>query len=189
MYDEIMSVCPSHDPTYADLTSLSFLLCIMYESLRLFPFAGSISQITSTTSLLSNKYPLPESTVLTIDFINHHRNTRIWGPSAAAFNPSRFDNRSEQRGEVTYADGRIKFPAKGAFIMFGEGPRACLGRRFAEAEYVTALAMVGKEFQVGLQGGWSEEMVWEALRRGKQGLTIRMAREVPIKLTRRTKAG
>jgi cytochrome P450 len=41
-------------------------------------------------------------------------------------------------------------PARGAFIPFSEGFRACLGRRFAQVEVLTALAVIFTQYSVEL---------------------------------------
>lgn len=68
--------------------------------------------------------------------VNTQRNEKYWGDKADEFIPSRFDNRnpgseSNNSRTVTYMDGKIKLPAKGTFIIFGDGPRACLGTSHA----------------------------------------------------------
>jgi len=41
-------------------------------------------------------------------------------------------------------------PAKGAYIPFSDGPRACLGRRFAQVEILAALAVIFQKYSVEL---------------------------------------
>ncbi|KAF7505768.1 hypothetical protein GJ744_000439 [Endocarpon pusillum] len=41
-------------------------------------------------------------------------------------------------------------PPKGAFIAFSEGPRSCLGRRFAQVEALGALAVIFSQYSVEL---------------------------------------
>lgn len=41
-------------------------------------------------------------------------------------------------------------PARGAYIPFSDGQRACLGRRFAQVEALTVLAVIFKEYSVEL---------------------------------------
>lgn len=41
-------------------------------------------------------------------------------------------------------------PARGAYLPFSDGQRACLGRRFAQVEVLTVLAVIFKEYSVEL---------------------------------------
>jgi cytochrome P450 len=136
MFNEIDSVCGDHPPQFTDLQNLIYPLCVMYEILRLFPFSGFVAQMPDRDQMLLGKYWIPKDTVISFDFVNTQRNEKYWGDKADEFIPSRFDNRnpdseSNNSRTVTYMDGKIKFPGKGTFIIFGDGPRACLGTSHA----------------------------------------------------------
>lgn len=60
-----------------------------------------------------------------------------------------------------------------------------VGRRFAEAEFVTALAMLTKRYVIELEEGWTREMVWDALNSSYQVLTMRIGRNVPLVFRKR----
>jgi cytochrome P450 len=59
---------------------------------------------------------------------------------------------SEDPGPDTVSDTSASLyrPPKGAFIPFSEGFRACLGRRFAQIEIMTALAVIFSQYSVEL---------------------------------------
>ena len=128
VYGEIQSVCSTHVPEYLDLSKLVYCLCVMYETMRLFPIIGSLNLTVSSPhdEILSGKYPVPKDAAIGIDLYCLHRNENYWGHTANEFDPSRFDNRAPTEGWYS-ADGKIKMPARGAWWGFSEGPRACLG--------------------------------------------------------------
>lgn len=128
VYSEIQSVCPRGAPEYSDLTKLNYCLCVMYETMRLFPVIGSLNLTVSSPhdETLLGKYLVPKDARIGIDLYCLHRNENYWGPTANDFDPSRFDNRIPTEGWYT-ADGKIKMPVRGAWWGFSEGPRACLG--------------------------------------------------------------
>lgn len=45
---------------------------------------------------------------------------------------------------------RLRFPTKGSFIPFSDGQRSCLGKRFAQIEILTALAVIFSQHSVEL---------------------------------------
>lgn len=45
---------------------------------------------------------------------------------------------------------RLRFPIKGSFIPFSDGQRSCLGKRFAQIEILTALAVIFSQCSVEL---------------------------------------
>lgn len=67
----------------------------------------------------------------------HNRDPKYY-PNPEVFNPERF-NEEEQRNRH-----------KGTYLGFGEGPRLCLGQRFAIAQIKVALAYVIQNFHIKL---------------------------------------
>lgn len=74
----------------------------------------------------------------------------------------RLSTRNESRGVSTKIDDDLSNgstadtsdahfrPIRGAYIPFSDGQRACLGRRFAQVEVLTVLAIIFKEYSVEL---------------------------------------
>lgn len=48
---------------------------------------------------------------------------------------------------------------RGTFLSFSDGSRACLGRKFAQAEYVAFLVAVLREWRIELRGDMGKEEV------------------------------
>lgn len=58
-------------------------------------------------------------------------------------------------------------PPRGAFIPFSEGPRSCLGRKFAQAELFVALALIFKSYSVELATDeWANDQAVDAMKVG-----------------------
>jgi cytochrome P450 len=131
---EVQQVCGDQLPTYEDLSNLVYPLCIMFETLRLFPIIAGIPKCTVQDEMLLGKYYVPKNTTLVFDVVQLQRNSKYWGDDADEFNPSRFDGRfgkdTCQEDLSDERNAKIKFPVKGAFCPFSEGPRACLGTPF-----------------------------------------------------------
>ena len=56
----------------------------------------------------------------------------------------------EQETETEASPLNLYRPHKGAYIPFSEGPRSCLGRRFAQVEILVALALIFSQYSVEL---------------------------------------
>ncbi len=66
---------------------------------------------------------------------------------------------------------------KFAFTPFSEGPRMCLGRRFAEVEFMTVLCAIVQQFEVGVPKGVDEAALLETT------VLLTLRNKNPAKLT------
>lgn len=124
LFQEICTVCGDELPTMSQHADLVYTTCVLYETIRLFPLVIALVQRTPSDQMFQGKYLVPEGTAVALDMCNTERNPNYW-ERPDEFLPERFDGRDNPKGE--YVEGKIKFPVKGAFIGFGDGPRACLG--------------------------------------------------------------
>jgi cytochrome P450 len=138
LVSEIHEICGDRIPTYDDFTNFVYPLCVMFETLRLFPPVVGIPKCTvNGEQTLLGKYYIPKNATVMYDVINLHRNIKYWDDDAESFNPSRFDGRTSLVDKVDKQDTgddapgatleKIKMPRRGAFIPFSEGARSCLG--------------------------------------------------------------
>ncbi len=67
-----------------------------------------------------------------------HYDPKVWGDDADVFRPERF------------LDGAWDRLPKNSWKAFGDGPRACIGRIFAEQEMIMIVALILQKFQVEL---------------------------------------
>ena len=129
LYKEIQKVIGDRLPDYNGIANLHYALCVMYETMRLFPVIGSLNAMVAErkdTSLLG-KYDVPHEARLGMDFWCVHRNEKYWGETVNHFDPSRFDMRTGENKDWYSPDGKVHIPVRGAWFGFSEGPRACIG--------------------------------------------------------------
>jgi len=205
----------------------------MNEELRLIPPVVSIPKCTKTAQPLtldSRRVVVPANTFVNLLSVASHRDPKYWLSGTQAndlndFRPERWLVKSDQheQHDAATSDGEdyggpqgediastLLRPKKGSYYPFSEGPRACLGRRFAQVEVLAVLAMVFKDYSVELAvdefatdeevqrmpvGGGERRAVWEKARKRATGLlkdgmgtiiTIQMRDgTVPLRLVRK----
>ena len=104
---------------------------------------------------------LPPSTSVTINVQALHTDPGIWGPDALEWKPSRWlepSNKSHGHADSLRAETLIE-PEAGSFIPWADGPRACVGKKFSQVEFVAVLAVLFQQYRVRpvLKEGESEE--------------------------------
>ncbi|WZZ91650.1 cytochrome P450 81C13-like [Brassica napus] len=100
----------------SDLSSLPYLRCVIYETLRLYPVAPLLLPHCSSKRFNLGNYELPENTMLFVNAWDVHRNGELW-EDGDVFKPERFE------GFLGDRDGY-------RFLPFGVGRRACPGAGF-----------------------------------------------------------
>lgn len=94
-------------------------------------------------------------------------------------------NGSAMDSNTTSSYGILK-PAKGTFLPFSEGGRACSGKKFASVEFVAVLFTLLREHRVEVAEGWSAERVKKILGGRKAGaLTLQPPEAIPLKFVKR----
>ncbi|KAF8494795.1 cytochrome P450 [Gautieria morchelliformis] len=143
LYQQIISLVPTNEnPTYEQMSALTYPLAVLYETLRLFPSAPVIPKYSAEDTTLPTLRPdgsmdsivVPKDTVLILNPPGLHYNPRIW-PDPMTFKPSRF----------------LGDWPKDAFLPFSGGARACLGRRFSEIESVAILTLIVRRYRIELK--------------------------------------
>jgi cytochrome P450 len=107
----------------ADLGQLELLDRVVAETLRLYPPAWLFDR-SPIEDIEINGYRIPRGGNVLLSPWVVHRDPRVWD-AADEFRPDRF------AGGV---------PPREAYLPFGDGPRICVGNRFAEAEIRIVLA-------------------------------------------------
>ncbi len=142
------------DPTNPDaetLSDLPYLTSVIYESLRLFPPIGQLvnRQASEDVFLGGGDIVIPKGTYIGYNCSSTNRDPGAWGPTADAFDPSRWGE-STQAIQKQYRARR----ARAEFISFHGGRRACLGEKFALIQMRVTLAALVGEFSWGLDPTW-----------------------------------
>ncbi|KAL5522930.1 hypothetical protein ACEPAF_1197 [Sanghuangporus sanghuang] len=181
LYQHIMSVLPDKRlPTYEDMSSLSYVLAVFYETLRLFPPVATIPKKSAedTTLVTTNSagekivVPVPKGASVTLHTPGLHYNPRYW-KDPYEFRPQRF----------------MEDWPRDAFLPFSGGARSCIGRRFSETESLAILAVLMARYRVETKeepqfAGETFDQRRERLLKVKAGITSTPVR-VPLVFKRR----
>ncbi|KAF6841591.1 cytochrome p450 [Colletotrichum plurivorum] len=140
----------------ADLSQedMPYLTSVIYECLRLFPPIGQlINRRAAASCLLGSELVIPEGTYLGYHCRSTNCDPAAWGPDCEQFNPARWGVASDAI-QQNYRRRR----ARGEFISFHGGRRACLGERFAMLEMRATLVRLVRTFRWSLDPTWVERM-------------------------------
>ena len=164
---------------------------------------------------------VPEKTLCCLDYTAAFRNPKTWpgrnmsserrarlhNSPALDFDPSRWLKTGHDDDETTsaaeeYSDEDGSSPTAPLLFPFGQGPRTCPGRMFAQVEMTAALATILKDYTLQLvvdqrvrqRCGNDEKAAWEETRdealktlfdKIQTNITIELEAELPIQLVRR----
>jgi len=127
--DEIREVCGVKGPDYDDVNRLPYLQAIIHEVLRLYPSVPINPKFPDNDDTLPDGTFVPRGTAVFYNSYAMGRCKSIWGEDAKEFRPERWL-------EMTTMPSNYSYP------VFHAGPRECLGRRLAQVEMKTCLAML-----------------------------------------------
>ncbi|KAJ7031952.1 cytochrome P450 [Mycena alexandri] len=150
--DELLKL--GGDLTWEELTShTTFLDAVTSEILRLHPPLAETSRIATEDDILPLSKPLEtasgvmvdsvfvsKGSVVAISFESINRSVAFWGPDAKVFNPSRWLNENVDEFRAREIQGYRHM------LTFSDGPRMCLGRVFALAEFKAVLSVLVRNF-------------------------------------------
>jgi len=181
LYEHIKSVIPDgRMPTYDDMPKLTYAMAVFNETLRMFPPVVIIPKYAEEDTFFTTKnskgenitVTVPKGTYISINTPGLHYNPRYW-KDPHKFDPSRF----------------LGDWPRDAFLPFSGGPRACLGRKFAETEAMVVLAYSILRYKVTVTeeprfAGETFEQRKERVLRAENRLTLTPIR-LPLTFTRR----
>lgn len=121
---EVDSVLVSGTVTpFAQVRALPYLDAVLNETMRLHSVLGiglPREVLPRSKGVYLDSFYFPPGTVLSVPIYAIHRSKDIWGQDANDFRPERWEKLSDRQ--------------KTAFMPFGHGPAACVGRNLAEVE-------------------------------------------------------
>ncbi|XP_076684083.1 uncharacterized protein LOC143377056 [Andrena cerasifolii] len=120
LHNEIQAVIEEHgDLTYNAVNDMTYLHKVIYETMRKYPAIVLLNRIcTKETQLENTNFSIPSGTQIVIPIRGIHMDPNIF-PEPKKFDPERF------------SEENIKTRHPYAYLPFGEGPRICIGMRFA----------------------------------------------------------
>jgi cytochrome P450 len=122
---------PKSTVTAAEVDNISYLHAVCNEVFRFTPPVSLTMRTTANDSTILNQ-PIPKGTTIILSPQAVNLNPQLWGEDAAQFNPERWmgSGRANSGGaESNYA-----------LLTFLHGPRSCIGKDFAKAEFAVLLA-------------------------------------------------
>jgi len=133
-YAEVDAVLPGDaPPVYADLARMPVLDRILKETLRLWPTAPAFAVAPFADEVIGGRYRLRKDRRISVVLTALHRDPKVWA------HPERFDI------DRFLPENEAKLPPH-AYMPFGSGERACIGRQFALTEAKLALALMLRNF-------------------------------------------
>ncbi|CCH55669.1 cyc2 [Fibrisoma limi BUZ 3] len=155
---EVETVLAERDrPSPEDLRSLTYLMQIIQESLRMYPPAWAMTRLSLGPDQLGDYAIKAGDGILLSPYVLHH-DPASW-PEPEQFNPDRF------------LPERVKERHPYAFLPFGGGPRLCIGNQFALMEMQVMLAVLLQRFIIKPTGQPIDAQPLITLR-SKQAVTV-----------------
>ncbi|KAG6861078.1 hypothetical protein C0995_004176 [Termitomyces sp. Mi166 len=156
---EELSRFSTADPTWEQLVSeLPYLDSIAHEVLRLHPPVTDTNRVAAEDDIIPLSTPVVTATGETVSSIVVRKGTIVnapirtinqsaafWGPNAKEFEPERWLDESDIPAK--------QFQGHRHILTFSDGPRICLGRHFALAEFKAALSVLIRNYVFELLDG------------------------------------
>ncbi len=159
---EVDSVLGGRAPALADLERLPYTEQVIKEAMRLRPPVFMVARRAREDTTIGG-YPIPRGSEIVLWLYHTHHDAR-WYPEPETFRPERFAPADE-----------AKLP-KLAFLPFGAGPRACIGKMFAMIEARLILAAFVQKARLELAPGTVLEMSPKITLSPKDGLKMKVRR-------------
>ncbi len=159
MQDEVDSVLQGGIPTFESLAKLQYTRQVFDESLRLRPPASGLAPRAAVEDDEIDGYHISKGSIFNLAFYFTLRHPEFW-EKPEQFDPDRFlPERSE---------GRPKY----AYMPWGAGPHACIGKNFALMEAMMILSAIAQRFQVTLVPNQTIEVEPRFTLRPKYGIQV-----------------
>lgn len=131
---------------YDALMEMHYLNQVFNETLRMYPPVGTLIRfVENDYKIPDTELTIPKDLIVTIPVYGIHYDPEIY-PNPKKFNPDRFSTEEVQK----------RHPY--AFLPFGEGPRNCIGMRFAQLQSKFGLATILDKFELSVNSKTQEPL-------------------------------
>ncbi|GIY50883.1 cytochrome P450 3A24 [Caerostris extrusa] len=120
---------------YYSVNKLQYLDQVLQESLRIYPPVYLFVSRECGEDIDLGKIKIKKGMGIQVPSYHLHRDPELWGPDANEFKPERFAPENKSKIHPM------------AFQAFGQGPRNCVGMRFALMEAKLALARLLSKYK------------------------------------------
>ena len=159
---ELQQVLAGRLPTLGDMKQLTYTNQVIKESMRLYPPVAIFGREAVQDCTIGD-YEVPQGTVITMSQWVMHRHPKYFD-RPEAFEPERWTDEFEK-----------KLP-RGVYIPFGDGPRICIGKGFAQMEAVLLLATIAQRFELDLEPGYQIVPQPSITLRPEYGIKVKLKR-------------
>ncbi|KAL3861316.1 hypothetical protein ACJMK2_007352 [Sinanodonta woodiana] len=147
LHAELIDVIRHDKPSATDFQNTPYLRGVVKETLRLYPASNTVGRTLQEDTVVLG-YRIPKGCIVVFPLYTLGRDEKVY-KDPHHFKPERwFRDPSSKNSHDPFA-----------FIPFGFGTRMCIGRRIAELEMHTFLAMLYKRFQTELINDTPLELV------------------------------
>ncbi|KAF9239176.1 cytochrome P450 [Melanogaster broomeanus] len=154
------------DPTYDQLSNnLLYLDAVVHETLRMYPPVREFTRVAAEDDVIPvsqpirtksgeevNNISIAKGTVITVNISYINRSSAIWGLDAKTWRPERWLEEDGIPKKAQEVQGHRHL------LTFVDGPRTCLGKGFAVAEFKIVLSVLVKNFAFELRDGPETKM-------------------------------
>lgn len=150
----------------AQLGRLPYLNAVLNETMRIFPPVPLTIRESANDSTIQGHFIPAHTTVIICPWATN-TSTHLWGPDARDFKPERW----LAPGQANSGGAESNY----AVSTFLHGPRSCIGKDFAKAEFACLVASLFGRFEIELEDKeWVLEIQGGITARPKGGLSVRM---------------
>ncbi|CAJ0961074.1 unnamed protein product, partial [Mesorhabditis belari] len=136
LYDEIIETFSNDQPIdYEKAMKSEYLDCVYRETLRLYPPVVHFTARQCVNDTIVTGIRIPKGAYVSVPVQCVHWKEEYW-PNAMQFDPDRFFSPEAKKSL--------------AWMPFGVGPRHCVGIRFAEMEFKTAIIAAVRRFRFSI---------------------------------------
>jgi cytochrome P450 len=144
LHEEVDRVLAGRPAALSDLPQLPYTEQVFSEAMRLYPPVYMLARQAAEDVTIGG-YRVPAGSEIVMWLWHTHRDPRFW-EEPWAFRPERFEK------------AKIAARPKSAYLPFGAGPRACIGKMFAIMEGQLALATLAARHRLELVPGHPVEL-------------------------------